>query len=242
MRKRKWLAILIVLFFLLINAFRNNFFLLVLIPASLGFFLLRKGNSPTLKKILVIITGLFITFSLLSNHFFIMLFILFILLFLSKNPGISNIITNVLLNKRKSKNEFIIVEFNKKEAVPGKITKNKWLGADHESSESIYSWEDLNYVKLIGNSTFDLGNTLLPREQNIILIRQAVGKVKILIPEGTAVFLDFTSLIGTLKIDSSEYNLLNENLKWHSKNYSTQNRKIKIVANLFIGELEVVFL
>ncbi|MDN6162295.1 MAG: cell wall-active antibiotics response protein LiaF, partial [Atopostipes sp.] len=94
----------------------------------------------------------------------------------------------------------------------------------------------------IGNTTFDLGKTLLPREENIILIRQAIGKVKILIPEETAVSVDFSVSIGRIILDSTEYSLVNENFTWHSTNYYSRDRKIKIVSNLLIGELEVIFL
>lgn len=242
MKNKKWLLAFILAIFLGISSFNKSTFLIFLVVSVLGLFFLRKNSSYSFKKILIVSITLFIVFSLLTNHLFLMFLLIIALFYVSKNPEIISLINRVLSDKRKDRNEFIIVQFSEEEAVAGKIIKNKWLGADHKSEDAIYSWEDLNYIKLLGNNTFDLGNTLLPKEQNIILIRQFAGKIKILIPEETAISLDLTSLIGTFKVNSSEYNLLNENLKWHSQNYRTQERKIKITMNLLVGELEVVFI
>lgn len=242
MKNKKWLLAFILAIFLGISSFNKSTFLIFLVVSVLGLFFLRKNSSYSFKKILIVSITLFIVFSLLTNHLFLMFLLIIALFYVSKNPEIISLINRVLSDKRKDRNEFIIVQFSEEEAVAGKIIKNKWLGADHKSEDAIYSWEDLNYIKLLGNSTFDLGNTLLPKEQNIILIRQFAGKIKILIPEETAISLDLTSLIGTFKVNSSEYNLLNENLKWHSQNYRTQERKIEITMNLLVGELEVVFI
>lgn len=242
MENKKWLSILLMLVLLGISPTNKSIFLILLIITTFIVFFSRKNFLDSLKKIVLVSIILFIFFSLFTNHLFLIILLILVLFYFSKNPEITTIISKVLSDKRKDKNEFIIVQFSEEEALSGKIIKNKWLGADHRSEESIYSWEDLNFIKLVGNSTFDLGNTLLPREQNIILIRQLAGKIKILIPEGTAVSLDLTSLIGSFKIQSSEYNLINENLKWHSENYHTQERKIKITINLLVGELEVIFI
>lgn len=241
-KNKKWLTFFMLIVFLGIGLANKSIFLIFLMATLLGVLFLRKNSSYSFKKILIVSITLFIVFSLLTNHLFLMFLLIIALFYFSKNPEIISVINRVLSDKKKDRNEFIIVQFSEEEAVAGKIVKNKWLGADHQSEEAIYSWEDLNYIKSFGNSTFDLGNTLLPREQNIILIRQLAGKIKILIPEGTAISLDLTSFVGTFKANSSEYNLLNENLKWHSKNYHTQERKIKITINLLVGELEVVFI
>lgn len=135
-----------------------------------------------------------------------------------------------------------MVTFGRTKGKSAKITRNKWLGEDSDSIDSIYSWEDVNFTKAIGNSVFDLGNTLLPKGQNLILIRKAIGNTKIIIPEGIAVSLDTSLLVGNVVIKGEEYTLLNENFKWHSENYETDNRKIKIVLNVLLGDLEVIFL
>ena len=185
-----------------------------------------------------------IIYLILSNPFFFVGLILLVVYITNNHPELSALFQTVFSEKSKKtgKSDFIIVDFNESDQIPNKIKKNKWFGNDKESSKSVYSWEDTNYTKLIGNSVFDLANTLLPREQNVILVRQGIGNVKILIPEGTAVSIDFSGLIGKFLIDESEYYLLNENYKWYSDNYLAQDRKVKVVVNLLVGNLEVVFL
>src|SRR5699024_5235272 len=100
----------------------------------------------------------------------------------------------------------------------------------------------INFTKLIGNTIFDLGNTLLPKDNNIILIRKGIGKTKIIVPEGIAISLNISMLIGKVRIGNEEIDLKNETFHWYTDNYQENNRKIKLVSNVLIGEVEVVFL
>ena len=185
-----------------------------------------------------------LSLALFTSRFFLLILIIIILLFISENQPIYDLLKDSLFKRgnKNNKNEFIIVDFEKTGNSFKKIKKNNWIGTNNKSTESIYSWEDVNFSKLIGDSIFDLGNTLLPREQNIILIRQGIGNIKVLIPEGTAVAIDFSVLVGNLIVDGTKHDLLNENLVWYSDNYQTQTRKVKIVTNLLVGELEVFYL
>lgn len=242
---KKWLILILSLFiFLIFYEIFSSSYSIFLIFLGLGSLFLKDSFSRKYQRLFLFIALLSFTFLFFSSRFTLMFLVLLILIFISKNPEVSALISSVFSNKRKNNisNDFIIIDFDQSELLPGKTTKNKWLGADTKSSDSIYSWEDVNFTKLIGNSVFDLGNTLLPREQNIILIRQAIGNVKILIPEGTAVSLDFSVLVGKVILNTTEHNLLNENFKWSSDDYHLQDRKLKIAVNLLVGELEVVFL
>lgn len=223
--------------------FNNSYFFIVFFIAILSF-ILKNKSSKKMGKFFLWFFLLSIIYLVFSSPFFLITLILMILYFINNHPELSELFMDVFSEKSKKKgdSDFIIVEFDQEPHIPNKINKNKWFGKDEQSLESIYSWEDLNYTKIIGNSIFDLANTLLPREQNVILIRQGIGHVKILIPEGTAVSIDFSGLVGKLTLNHSEYHLLNENYKWYSENYLKQERKIKIVVSLLVGELEVIFL
>lgn len=244
MKRRRLAALLIVFISLTIFEIFSNKYLIFLMMIGFFFILLKDNFSRKHGKLFLSLGLLSFTFLLFSSRFFIIFLVLLFLLFINKNPKIISLISKVFSDRKQENvdNEFIIVNFDHKKANPGKIKKNKWIDINLEGSESIYSWEDINVTKLIGNITFDLGKTLLPREENIILIRQAIGKVKILIPEETAVSIDFSVSIGRIILDSTEYSLVNENFTWHSTNYYSRDRKIKIVSNLLIGELEVIFL
>lgn len=49
-------------------------------------------------------------------------------------------------------------------------------------------------------------------------------------------------LLGELRIGEEEISLKNETFKWQSERYANNARKIKIIANVLVGEVEVVFL
>ena len=110
---------------------------------------------------------------------------------------------------------------------------NKWFG-DHSIGKDIYEWEDVNFSKVLGDTVVDLGNTILPKKENIVMIRQGIGDIKLLIPEEAGVSLDVSLLLGKVKVDNDVLDLKNETLKWQSPAYAENSRNIKIVLNLLI--------
>ena len=100
----------------------------------------------------------------------------------------------------------------------------------------------MNFTKGFGHTIFDLGNTILPKAQNVILIRKGFGNTKILVPEEVSISIDVSILLGSLIIGEEEIYMKNETFKWQSERYETNARKIKLVANVLVGEVEVIFL
>ena len=74
------------------------------------------------------------------------------------------------------------------------------------------------------------------------MIRKGLGDTKLLIPEEVGVSLDLSVLLGKVKIGNDHLDLKNETLKWQSATYPESSRKIKIVLNALIGEVEVIFI
>lgn len=183
-------------------------------------------------------------FALFTSRVFIIVLVILILLLISNHLEFYMLIREIFLSRKKPRyiNDFINVTFSQDKAHPAKITRHKWFGDDSQSSNHIYSWEDINFTKVIGNTVFDLGNTLLPKGQNIILIQKAIGNTKIIVPEGIAISLNLSFLTGKITIAGAEYALFNENFKWYSDNYQKSSRKVKVTANILLGELEVIFL
>lgn len=222
----------------------SNSYSVILLLVALGSFWLKNKVSDKNKRILLLISLFSFTYLLFSNRFFLLFLMIILLVSLSYSSAASNIFSTIFSSSTNTQreNKFVMIDFEEMDKSAMIIRKNKWLGQTDQSTETIYSWEDVNFSKLIGNSIFDLGKTLLPRQQNILLIQQGVGNIKILIPEGTAVSIDASILVGKVVLDTIENNLLNETFKWHSANYYTQERKVKIVVNLLVGNLEVIFL
>lgn len=222
----------------------NNSSSLFMILIGLASIFFKNQFSKKWQPFLLVVGFTSLLLALFTSRLFLVLIMIAGLLFIGTNLDFYLLTREVFSKKRRNKrpNDFIMVNFDKLNVKPAKITRNKWLGEDDDSTDNIYSWEDINYTKVVGNTVFDLGNTLLPKEQNIILIRKVMGQTKIIVPEGIAVSLNVSILTGKILIKQEEYTLLNENFKWHSENYEQNERKIKIVANVLLGEVEVIFL
>ncbi|WP_179128525.1 cell wall-active antibiotics response protein LiaF [Marinilactibacillus piezotolerans] len=137
--------------------------------------------------------------------------------------------------------EFVSVKFKENREESVQMSRNKWFG-DHSIGKDIYEWEDVNFSKVLGDTVVDLGNTILPKKENIVMIRQGIGDIKLLIPEEAGVSLDVSLLLGKVKVDNDVLDLKNETLKWQSPAYAENSRNIKIVLNLLVGEVEVIFI
>ena len=243
--KRRWLIIILgILGLLMVYEFFNNRFSIIMLAIGIGSLLLRNWASKKNQNSLFMIGIFAILFSLFSNRLVLAFIVVGLLLFIGENPEIYQLIRELLTNKKplKNQNDFVMVDFEQSSNAPYKVSKNLWFGENRETEEEIYSWEDINFTKIFGNTVFDLGNTILPKETNIILIRKGIGKTKILVPEGVAISLNTSMLLGKVLIEEEEIDLKNETFHWYSDNYQTDARKVKVMANVLIGEIEVVFL
>lgn len=215
-----------------------------MLVVGIGSLLLRNRASKQSQNSLLVIGVLATLLALFSSRLILAFLVVGFLLFIGENPEVFQLIRDVLTNKKEfnSQNDFVMVDFEQAKQAPAKISRNRWFGEDSETEDDIYSWEDINFTKLIGNTVFDLGNTILPKENNIILVRKGIGKTKILVPEGVAISLNVSMLVGKVFIGKEEIELKNETLHWYSNNYHTNTRKVKLISNVFLGEVEVVFL
>lgn len=244
LNKRWLITILGILGLLMIyEIFNNSFSLFMLMIGIISLFLnsrvpREQSNNLFVVGVVAIVVALF------SSRIIFAFLAIGLLVLIGENPEIFQIIKDVFSNERnlKRENSFIMVDFEKTTEPTKKISQNRWFGEDSESEDDIYSWEDINFTKLIGNTIFDLGNTILPKDNNIILIRKGIGKTKIIVPEGIAISLNISMLIGKVRIGNEEIDLKNETFHWYTDNYQENNRKIKLVSNVLIGEVEVVFL
>ena len=136
---------------------------------------------------------------------------------------------------------FISVEWDEETETEMKFTRNRWFGDDSEGKK-VFEWDDKNFTKMMGDTFFDLGNTILPKKENTIIIRKGFGDTKVIVPKDVALSLDISLTLGKLVIDTEEYDLKNETIKWQSKDYQSSLRKLRIVANTLVGEVEVIYL
>lgn len=243
---KRWLIMLLSVLGIvtIFELFNNPFSVIMLLIAAFALFL-RSHVEEQGKKNLLFVSVASLIITLLSSRVLWLVLVVILVLLVGQFSDLFRMIRQAVTDKKEASKhtEFVMVHFDGEETrEPAKMVRNRWFGEDSETADDIYQWDDANFSKLAGNTLFDLGNTILPKEQNIVLIRKGIGNTKILVPEGVAISLDISILLGELKIGPDEMTLKNETLKWKSDNYHTQARKIKVVANVFVGEVEVVFL
>ncbi len=243
--RRKWLIIAIVglILFMFYELFNNSSSMFLIIIGIIAL-LLSNRTSDRNKSIYTLIGIGSMALAIFSSRVVLVLLFLVVVVIIGQFPELFQTARNALKkNQDLGKNsEFIMVKFSENQESTAKVIRNKWIGMDSETTEEVYSWSDVNFSKLAGNTVFDLGNTILPKDQNIIIVNKGFGKTKVLVPEGIAISLDISLVLGELKVGHDHTTLKNEAFKWQSEQYSTSARKLKLVVSQLIGEVEVVFL
>ncbi|WP_027107603.1 cell wall-active antibiotics response protein LiaF [Lacticigenium naphthae] len=117
--------------------------------------------------------------------------------------------------------------------------KQQWIGHYH-IGQSVYEWHDINFTQLAGDTLIDLGNTILPKSENVIVIRKGFGRTRLFIPEELAYKILFSTMYGTFTLNNDSDSLVNENILFTSSDYSTNSKKIKIFVNAWVGDFEVI--
>ncbi|MFC6170621.1 cell wall-active antibiotics response protein LiaF [Loigolactobacillus jiayinensis] len=139
-----------------------------------------------------------------------------------------------------NKKAFHAVKTREPNTHAGESVRTSWFG-NQTIGNDVFEWQDINLVLAVGDTIVDLGNTLLPKAENTIVIRKGIGRTRILVPVGTAVMLDHTALVGNVTFNNKQYKMNNTALKLYSEDYDDNQRRIKLLTNVFIGDLEVIF-
>lgn len=137
------------------------------------------------------------------------------------------------------KKEIIMVETQEPENHDGEIRKQALFG-NQRIGNQIYEWDDMNLTVASGDTIIDLGNTILPKAMNVIMIRKGIGRTRILVPSGIGIQLDCSLLTGQVVFKEEKIELRNERLSLYSHDYHQSARKIKIISNTLIGDVEVI--
>lgn len=221
----------------------NNVSSTGLFLGGLAIIILSKKLAKQSLKEYVIIGSIMIILALIQTVSAWITLVLLIVIIAGKNQHLFNTVKDALLKHDHSiiDNEFISIKLNQYKERPIKRIRKNWIGEEKKDTD-IYEWEDINYTKLAGDSVIDLGNTIIPKGDNVILIRKAIGNVKILVPEEVAVSLDVSVFLGKIGIGEDELMSNNEVIKYRSDHYDDSSRRLKVVTNVILGNVEVVFL
>lgn len=122
---------------------------------------------------------------------------------------------------------------------PQVLFKNILFGRQR-TSEDIYEWHDINIHVGLGDSRIDLSNTVLPKGESVILIRNFIGNIQILVPYDIEVSVSHSVIAGTTNIfDSTSEKMYNQTVAYRTENYDESLQKIKIITSMGMGRLEV---
>ncbi|OIJ21262.1 cell wall-active antibiotics response protein [Anaerobacillus alkalidiazotrophicus] len=158
------------------------------------------------------------------------------------------IIAYILFHFFKSKSRPIVIEpvlkgnssFNEARIIRRQsLLKNIFLGKQ-KTPEDIFEWEDVNIQTGIGDTWIDLSNTVLPKDEAVISIRNFIGNIQILVPYDIEISVSHSVITGTTIIfDQADERLFNQTLHYRTENYAIAQRKIKIITSMGVGRLEV---
>ncbi|MGY3725066.1 Predicted membrane protein [Granulicatella balaenopterae] len=235
--------------FIIIIACLFGFYELISEPLSfgllfLGIFILILGSrmsyQQSMVRLLIMMVGvalIFMTGFSTSGFWVALILLIFIMIFYGKE-----------LLGASQKHLFHHQTINKKEYRAIKTIepshqlrryKQNWLGSNLEGND-IYEWDDINIISLAGDTIIDLGNTILPNDENIIVIRKGFGSTRIIVPVGVDVFLHHSSISGTVIFNNEKINLQNESITVQSEGYHNGKKKVKIYTSTLFGEIEVI--
>lgn len=224
----------------LYQLFRNYDLLLITL---IGFIMIMLSKTKPGKKNLYRLIGWFmIVLSVLSIFTtWIMVGVIMVYLIMQGGNILENLNLGSLIDVPWKKKRYVGVESREPDSKVGVRRKQQWIG-NISFGNDIFEWDDINLSILMGETIIDLGNTLLPDEQNVILIRKGLGHTKIIIPIGVGVSVQHSVLQGNLIFKQETYHLSNETITIVDEDYHTASRKIKIVSSTLMGDVEVIYL
>lgn len=116
--------------------------------------------------------------------------------------------------------------------------QNQLIGTTNGASES-FQWRDIHIQRFIGDITIDTTETILPHGKSIIVIHQALGKVRIIVPYEVTVQLHYSTLYGEATcLHYAPKQCINEQLNFEDGELDAK-RVLVLYVTSWIGDVEV---
>lgn len=213
------LAIIAICFTLVVlielTLFNNGTVFLLILGAIFLYFSYKK------KKQYYLYAGLFFLFLAVINIWTLRLLIIGTLIFLLYE----------YLTKKEQ-----VMEIKNQITAPSQ--HNQLIGTTNSSNES-YHWKDVHIQRFIGDITIDTTETILPPGKSLIVIQQALGKVRVIVPYEVSVQLNYSTLYGQMKcFNNAPKQCVNEQLQIEDGTADAK-RILVIYVTTWIGDVEV---
>lgn len=114
--------------------------------------------------------------------------------------------------------------------------------AQENANKSEFQSHDINLVYFGGDNLVDFGNTFLPDQETVVVIRKLYGRVRIIVPIEVGLSLNVSAFYGQVIFEQEKYALTGENFTWKSPNYKSSPRQLRFVLSVLFGDVEVIVL
>ncbi|BAO06476.1 hypothetical protein EMQU_0919 [Enterococcus mundtii QU 25] len=217
----------------------NNVELLLLVLFGIFniYLALRKSPRSGFQNFQFVLGGLVIFFSLINSPALWIMAVFAVLFIGLKGVEISGI--DLTKNAFWRKKQIIMVQTEQVKSHNNERKKQQLFG-NQRIGNDVYEWDDINISLLSGDTIIDLGNTLLPKDDNIVIVRKGIGRTRILVPLGIAISLEHATLVGNVQFEEEQFALKNESIKIYSNDYDENPRRLKIITNTLLGDIEVI--
>jgi lia operon protein LiaF len=217
----------------------NNIGLLILVLFGIfNIYLAFRKQPRTRFQNFQMILGSLVIFISLVNSPALWLMVIFAILFIGlKGVEISGL--DLTKNAFWRKKQMIMVQTEQVKSHNSERTKQQLFGNQRIGTQ-VYEWDDINIAVFSGDTIIDLGNTLLPKDDNIVIVRKGFGRTRLLVPVGVAISLEHATLFGNVLFEEEHLSLKNESIRIYSNDYDENPRRLKIITNILLGDIEVI--
>ncbi|AQP53065.1 hypothetical protein CBF34_02885 [Vagococcus penaei] len=201
------------------------------------YYVSKKSQRTSFNQFQFFASVIIVILCLLSSPAIWLMLIIAIVFIGSKGIEVSGV--NVFSHAPWNKKHMMMVKTTASEPKSGRRFKRKWLGTQR-FGDAMYEWNDINIAVVSGDTIIDFGNTLLPKDDNIVIVRKGFGRTRLLVPTGIGIVVEHSTMIGNLSFDGEEYSLTNESIKLYSSDYDNATRRLKVITNSLFGDVEVI--
>ena len=229
--------VLIGAFFLVLDLFFFNRGLIFSLTVAIGMIYIGKKRMPKKTGKSLYWLGLFFLvmnmLGMLSIRFVIIAFLCILIFQYASRRKKEKMIQPIIKEREEvhKEQETIIKE--------KALLQNRLFGR-MQTPDHVYEWNDVNIQAGIGDTVIDLSDTVLPKGETIIFIRNVIGKVTVMIPYDVEVNINHSVFYGSAKIlDFYQSSLMNCCINIETNDYEGADQKVKIFTSIMIGDLEV---
>lgn len=183
-----------------------------------------------------------------TNNFFLTAASAIFFLILMVNPyvilGLLFAVIYMLINyfaQIKTEGYYQRIRLNHQSLSPVRERMKWWGSRQHGGAGTHDVFDDINLTRLFGNDIVDLDESVFAGRDNVIMIRKTIGHTKIILPVDAEVDLLATTLYGQVKLlDHPPLKLHNEMIKLRTPEFMYARKRVKVVVNVLLGDVEVI--